>query len=374
MSVSISQVAVEEDGSYAANKWYAAGRRSNELAYILPDEKTMYLSDDGTNVVFQKFVADEPKDFSSGTLYAAKMNQETDGTKGGTFGIEWIDLGPATSAEIEEAAKTLKFHDIMDKAEPEVDFTQDPPAAVCPEGFTAANTGGTGVECLKVKEGMETVASRLESRRYSAMLGATTELSKFEGVTYDPQRNVMYAAVSSLKSGMEDMAKKGEENLQYDIGGNNDIRVTYNPCGCIYTMELDEANSVTKMMPLVCGDTSEGTDDANACNINEIANPDNVVYVGDGLDTILIAEDTTKHENNILWAYDPNTNTKERILMVPLGAEVTSPYLYTLGDWSYIMAVAQHPYQKKGDDLAGASSSGRSGNVGYIGPLKLSAA
>mmetsp|Transcript_13023 Transcript_13023/g.27467 ORF Transcript_13023/g.27467 Transcript_13023/m.27467 type:complete len:217 (+) Transcript_13023:276-926(+) len=145
-------------------------------------------------------------------------------------------------------------------------------------------------------------------------------------------------------------------------------------CRPMATVTRRPFGSVTKMMPLVCGDTSEGTDDANACNINEIANPDNVAYVGDGLDTILFAEDTTKHENNILWAYDPNTNTKERILMVPLGAEVTSPYLYTLGDWSYIMAVAQHPYQKKGDDLAGASSSGRSGNVGYIGPLKLSAA
>ena len=71
------EVAVGEDGSYNANKWYAVGRRSNELAYILPDERTMYLSDDGTNVVFHMFIADEPKDFSSGTLYAAKFNQET---------------------------------------------------------------------------------------------------------------------------------------------------------------------------------------------------------------------------------------------------------------------------------------------------------
>ena len=47
-------------------------------------------------------MADRPRDFTSGTLYAAKLTQETSGDLGGTFGIEWIDLGHATSEEIEE--------------------------------------------------------------------------------------------------------------------------------------------------------------------------------------------------------------------------------------------------------------------------------
>ena len=196
---------------------------------------------------------------------------------------------------------------------------------MCPEGFEALNTGGTGLECLKVKEGMDAVASRLESRRYSAMKGATTELSKFEGVSYDPKRNVIYAAVSSLKNGMEDNQEGGEDDLSYDIGNDNDIKVAYNKCGCIYTMELDEDSSVTKMSPLVCGDPNGG-DELNACNIDEIANPDNVAYLP-GLDVLLIAEDTSKHENNILWAFDIDEGSKDRIMMVPKGAEVTSPYL-----------------------------------------------
>ena len=361
----VYEVAVKEGGDYNASKWYAVGRRSNELAYIMPDQKTLYASDDGTNVVFHKFVADEAGDFSSGTLYAAKLNQTTDGSKSGTFGVEWIDLGSATSEEIEKAAKTLKFHDMFEVAKPEVNFETEPYTAVCPEGFEAVNTGGTGLECLKVKDGMDTVASRLESRRYSAMKGATTELSKFEGVSFDPKRNKLYAAVSSLKNGMEDNQKGGEDDLSYDIGNGNDIKVAYNKCGCIYTMDLDESSSVTSMSPLVCGDPNGG-DELNECNIDEIANPDNVAYL-DGLDVLLIAEDTSKHENNVLWSYNIDEGTKDRIMMVPKGAEVTSPYLYKLGEYDYIMAVSQHPQEETTD----ASNSGRAGQIGYIGPLKL---
>lgn len=34
----------------------------------MPDNKTVYITDDGTNVGFFKFVADKPKDLSSGGL------------------------------------------------------------------------------------------------------------------------------------------------------------------------------------------------------------------------------------------------------------------------------------------------------------------
>ena len=181
-------------------------------------------------------MADRPRDFTSGTLYAAKLTQETSGDLGGTFGIEWIDLGHATSEEIEEAARTIKFSDLFEMAEPDLKAER-----VCPEGFEGVNAGTAGLECLKLKEGASpAVASRLESRRYSAMLGATTELTKLEGITYDPQRNKIYAAVSSLKSGMMDGGS-------YDAGDSNDIRVEYNKCGCIYSMDLGPDHMATKV-------------------------------------------------------------------------------------------------------------------------------
>jgi len=46
--------------------------------YAMPDQKTVYSSDDGTNQAFWKFVADKAGDMSSGTLYGAKLTQISD--------------------------------------------------------------------------------------------------------------------------------------------------------------------------------------------------------------------------------------------------------------------------------------------------------
>lgn len=89
-------------------KHYAMGRKSNENARVAPDLKTVYFGDDGSNVMLFKFIATTPGDLSAGTLYAGRVTQS-----GGTsltdhrFGIEWIELGTATNAEIEAAIRQL---------------------------------------------------------------------------------------------------------------------------------------------------------------------------------------------------------------------------------------------------------------------------
>jgi len=41
----------------------------------MPDEKTVYLADDGANVGFFMFIADKRGDLSAGILYAAQWQQ-----------------------------------------------------------------------------------------------------------------------------------------------------------------------------------------------------------------------------------------------------------------------------------------------------------
>ncbi len=148
------------------------------MAEVLPDNKTVYISDDGTNCLMSAFVMDTPKDLSSGTLYAAKFNQTSD-HYGGSFDIEWIELGSATQDELVAMVDDLTFDDIFDYVDPTINGT----SCGCPDGYTAINAGHiTGnSECLRVKEGMEKAAAFFETRRYASMMGATTELSKFEG-------------------------------------------------------------------------------------------------------------------------------------------------------------------------------------------------
>jgi hypothetical protein len=59
---------------------------------------------------------------------------------------------------------------------------------------------------------------------------------------------------------------------------------------------------------------------------------------------LIIGEDTDKHIANLIWIYDFNTTSLIRIAATPMGSETTSPYWYTIGEWSYLMFVVQHPY------------------------------
>ena len=86
-----------EDGGIGINvtKHYVLGRSSKEQALVMPDGKTAYMGDDGTNRILYKFVADSEGDLSAGTLYAAKITQDGD-----TLNLEWIELGNGNDADV----------------------------------------------------------------------------------------------------------------------------------------------------------------------------------------------------------------------------------------------------------------------------------
>jgi secreted PhoX family phosphatase len=228
---------VAADGTAKVAKHYAMGRLSVELANIMPDQKTAYISDDGTNVGLFRYVADTPGDLTAGRLFAAKWVQTSD-QDGGAATIEWIDLGHADDATVRAAlVKGTRFSDIFDTAEFNADGT-------CPEGFAGSNAEGQA-ECLKVKPGMEMIAARLETRRYASMLGATTEFRKMEGSAYNPDANRLYLSMSEVSKGMTDADEK------FDKGGRNDIRLAKNPCGAVYELPLGADFVATGMKALV---------------------------------------------------------------------------------------------------------------------------
>jgi len=165
----------------------------------------------------------------------------------------------------------------------------------------------------------------LETRRVSALFGGTTEFSKWEGLTYDAKRNRLYHGISEIRYGMEDNMKKNKADTKYDVGGPNDVRLAYNPCGCVYASDLDENYNAINLMPLVCGVmASDGSD--SECLVDYVAGPDNVVMAGP--DAILISEDSNGHVNNFLWMYDLSTSVLTRVASCMYGAEVTGPYYH----------------------------------------------
>lgn len=366
------EVAVYADGSTKVNKRGALGRAAVELAYVMPDERTVYISDDGENCMFLMFVADLPGDLSAGTLYAAKWNQ-TSSEGAGAADIEWINLGWADQDDIVAAVKSgITFSDLFD-----VSDTMRP-------GFTSINVysgggGGAVHEYVRVKPGMEMLASRLETRRYAAIMGATTEFRKEEGITYDPDGKILYVAMSEVGRGMEDFAKGGKPNDKYDKGGANHIRVEYLGGGAVYgcdvatNAEIGSEYVITNMRSVVESKRANYSPSSpyygNKDDVDHISMPDNVTYMV-GTDILIIGEDTgSGHQNDMIWAWNSKTDELTRIQTTPYGSETTSPYFYAdINGWSYITSVIQHPYGESDQDKLVDPADARGYN-GYIGPF-----
>ncbi|MEX5729560.1 secreted PhoX family phosphatase [Rhodovulum iodosum] len=269
-------------GKPVPTKLFALGRFSHENSVVMPDRKTVYLSDDGTDVVFYKFVADRAGDLSSGTLYAAKMTQMAEpGTAAAEAGfqISWIELAHGSNAEI--AGWVAEYDGITqdDFAAGKSSYISDADVAAWARGEAADNR-----------------AAFLESRKAAKAKGATAEFRKMEGVNInldaaaDGSVPYMYMAMSEVAKGMSD-----------DAG---DIQVAENKCGVVYEMRLDRNYNVSMMTPAVAGGAYDKNAEANACDVNAISNPDNLLVLPTG--QVLIGEDTGKHENNAMWVWTPN--------------------------------------------------------------------
>ncbi|MFV8780799.1 PhoX family protein [Microbulbifer sp. SA54] len=358
-------VAAEGDAAPTTDlvKHYAMGRLAFELSYVMPDSKTVYMTDDGTNVGFYMFIADTAGDLSAGTLYAAKWNQ-TSAEGLGSADLEWISLGHASNDEIDVAVHgadgvpALTFNDIF---------------AVDTEGCVEAATNGN-TECLSLKPGMETAASRLETRRYAAFMGASTEFRKEEGVTFDPAGSKLYVAMSEVGKGMTD----GVGHIQI---------AEKNSCGAVYQLDVAADSDIgsdyvaINMSGLIGGIPAEYPEDSPfasyTCDADAIASPDNVTFIT-GYNTLIIGEDTgSGHQNDVIWSLNLDevdaadyTAGMTRIQTTPYGSETTSPYWYpNINGFGYLMSVIQHPYgESDGDKLAPGSLEHRA-YTGYVGPF-----
>ncbi|MCA9553189.1 MAG: DUF839 domain-containing protein, partial [Myxococcales bacterium] len=222
-------------------------------------------------------------------------------------------------------------------------------------------------ECLRLRSGMEILASRLETTRYAAYLGATTELRKEEGITFDFDTNTLYVAMSEVNNAMEDGSSR-------DKAGPNHIRVPRNDCGVVYALPVAPDAAIgsryvaQRWIGVVAGRPVDG-DPVNTCAKDGIANPDNVTFLT-GMGILIIGEDTgSGHQNDAIWAYNVYTGSLTRILTTPYGSETTSPYWYpNINGWAYLRTTVQHPYGESDSDQLMDPAEARAYD-GYVGPF-----
>ncbi|MDX1960580.1 MAG: DUF839 domain-containing protein [Leptospiraceae bacterium] len=387
----IVEIEYSDAGAPKITKRHVLGKFTPELASVMTDNKTVYMSDDGDYAGLYMFIADKEKDLSAGTMYMAKWIQ-TDATAAGKANIRWIKLASGNDAEIETIInKNINTTDIWDYAS-----TTSCPAThkLLRAGFTSQNS------CIRLRDGsngstlsskfssaseVQKAAAFLETRRYGSFLGATTEFSKEEGIAYNADKNVLYIAMSRIERGMRDTSTDPA----------NDVKLTENLCGAVYELKLGgsqtdlsggainssfvgtEMFGITKLTGTKLNVGEEFASE-NFCSPKGIANPDGINYLK-GI--LFVGEDTDRHYNNMVWAYDTKKDTLTRIMTLPVGGENTGGFSpFEQDGRTYLFANIQHPLQDKPRDANGttlvtgvdtASADQKRGYVGYIHGLPI---
>ncbi|WP_353352027.1 alkaline phosphatase PhoX [Oceaniserpentilla sp. 4NH20-0058] len=307
---------VEIEDAISANptpvKRYAMGRFEHENSIVMPDRKTVYLSQDNTNGVMFKFVADVAEDLSAGTLYGAKLTQDTGSTEPQTtgFDITWIELAHGSDAEIETwiaQYDAIEYHDGGDTS-----YLTDADAQAWADGAanypTVANGGGK----VTAEQAMDNRIAFLESRKAARAKGATAEWRKFEGIYVNQKRAEEAVEGTDLVSG-EDVdqafvyfAIADMDKGMIDDEGDIQLSARVKDCGGVYRMPLLAGYDVARIEPVVMGSTYRSSlTGAERCDVNALSQPDNVIVMDDG--RIIIGEDGFQ-ENNTLWIYNPKVN------------------------------------------------------------------
>lgn len=265
-------------GAVAPVRLMAMGRFSHGNAVVMPDERTVYLSDEGAGGVFFKFVADTAGDLTAGTLHAARLTQDAPpGSDAATtaFTIDWIALAHGSNDAI--AGWVAQYDGFgLDNFVP---------------GRSNYITRDEIAAWAKGEAGDDRVAF-LESRRAAAVRGATAEFGAMGDLAIsfpaaDGSLPFPYLAMPEIAGAMADGAGR--------------IDLAANPCGAIYQLALDADFDVARMVPLVAGHGFDGGNAANACPADSIANPARIAVRADG--TLIFGENGRNHENNVLWLY-----------------------------------------------------------------------
>jgi uncharacterized protein len=334
----LPEVTVNPDGSGSIRKHYCLGRISHELVQVMPDNRTVLMGDDFTNGGLFLFVADREKDLSAGTLYVAKVGTGFSlDTAAAGAALSWINLGHATSAEIEAMAGSVKPADIMTVV------TTDPADPT----FTKMFVDGKA-NWARLKPGMEKAAAFLETHRYANLAGASMGFTKLEGTTVNIKDKIAYSALQNIQGSMV------RNNAAWSAAGNVTVEKAVAAGGVLAhslaggqkdtaggAMHSEWVPSLTRTL-LLGEDLAAADAIGNLANPDNIANPDNLKF-SEKMRTLFIGEDSGTHVNNMLWAYQVDTKTLTRLATMPAGAEATGLHVVDdLNGWTYLMSNFQH--------------------------------
>ena len=292
-------------------KHLAMGRYEHENSTVMPDGRTVYLSQDDTGGVLFKFVADVAEDLSAGTLYGAKLTQDVGQNDPATtgFDVEWVELASGDNLTIRAWIDEYNGIDTDDYVDGESSYITLADVAAWANGDATYPTVANGGGKVTAGQPMDDRVAFLESRAAAKAMGATAEWRKLEGISVNHKRaQEAVEGVDTIEGeivtdayvyiGISDI-----DNTMTDGEGDMQLSTRVKDCGGVYRARLGENYNISRIEPVVMGSTYRSSlTGAERCDVDQLSQPDNVIVMNDG--RILIGEDGFQ-ENNTLWMYEP---------------------------------------------------------------------
>ncbi len=292
-------------------KHYAMGRKENENSVVMPDRRTVYISQDDTGGVFFKFVADTAEDLSAGTLYGAKLTQDAGSTEPATtgFDVTWVELARGDNMTIRGWIDQYNGISSADYVEGKTSYLSVADVQAWVDGDATYPTEENGGGSVTAGQPMDDRVAFLESRAAAKLKGATAEWRKLEGISINHDRALEAVTGTDvitdeivteayLYIGIADL-----DNTMTDDEGDIRLSARVKDCGGVYRAKLEANYDIARVEPVLMGGTYRSSlTGAERCDVNQLSQPDNVIVMKDG--RILIGEDGFQ-ENNTLWMYDP---------------------------------------------------------------------
>lgn len=292
-------------------KHFTMGRYEHENSTVMPDGKTVYLSQDDTGGVLFKFVADTAEDLSAGTLYGAKLTQDAGQNDPATTGftVEWVELASGDNMTIRawiDEYNGIGTDDYVDGQSSYITMADVQAWADGDANYPSVEDGGSSVTA---GQPMDDRVVFLESRAAARLKGATAEWRKLEGISINQKR--AQEAVEGVDTIEGEVVQNAYlyigiadiDNTMTDGEGDMQLSARVKDCGGVYRARLEAGYNISRIEPVVMGGTYRSSlTGAERCDVNQLSQPDNVIVMNDG--RILIGEDGFQ-ENNTLWMYEP---------------------------------------------------------------------
>lgn len=292
-------------------KHLAMGRYEHENATVMPDGKTVYLSQDDTGGVLFKFIADTAEDLSSGTLYGAKLVQDVGQNEPATtgFDVSWVELAHGDNTTIRAWINDFNGIGTDDYVDGQTSYMTMADVQAWVDGDATYPTVENGGGKVTAGQAMDNRAAFLESRQAARLKGATAEWRKLEGVSINKKRALEAVEGTDVISGeIVDSAYvyfaiADLDNTLTDNEGDVQLSSRVKDCGGVYRAKLNANYDINRIEPVVMGGTYRSSlTGAERCDVNQLSQPDNIIVMDDG--RVIIGEDGFQ-ENNTLWLYEP---------------------------------------------------------------------